>query len=378
MGCASAYYLKKTDNRLKVAIIEMDPTYTRASTPLSDGNIRVQFNIKENILMSLYGLEVLDSFAEDMAVGNQKQDIAFRRQGNLFLVDADGRVVAERGLKLQNELGCQVDWLTPERIEGKYPFLNLEKCVGGTLGYRDGTMDPYAVLIGYKNKAVSLGVEYIKAEVTELLRNKQRISGVRLHSGDVLRSNIVVNTAGAWASRIAQTLGIDLPIEPTKRQVFVLETNTQNDSTLPAIIFPSGLYLIHERGGCFMCGKSLTDDPTGYDDFSWDRQRFTEILWPELVEFVAAFDRLKIVRGWAGLYEVNTLDGNAILGEWLDLNGFFLANGFSGHGFQQCHAVGRYLTELILGLPPSLDLSIFSPKRIIEDKPVFEGRQKLV
>jgi glycine/D-amino acid oxidase-like deaminating enzyme len=98
-----------------------------------------------------------------------------------------------------------------------------------------------------------------------------------------------------------------------------------------------------------------------------------EILWPELAEFVPAFDTLKLVRGWAGLYAVNTLDGNAILGEWPDLKGFFLANGFSGHGLQQAPAVGRYLTELIIGLTPTLDLSIFQPERILENKPLSEG-----
>ena len=91
-----------------------------------------------------------------------------------------------------------------------------------------------------------------------------------------------------------------------------------------------------------------------------------------------AFDRLKINGGWAGLYAVNTFDGNAILGEWPALRGFFLANGFSGHGFQQCHAVGRYISELILGKPPSLDLSIFSPLRILENRPVFENERRII
>ncbi|HEY52481.1 MAG TPA: FAD-binding oxidoreductase, partial [Caldilineae bacterium] len=120
------------------------------------------------------------------------------------------------------------------------------------------------------------------------------------------------------------------------------------------------------------------DDPIGLDDFDWKRQRFIDRLWEDLVDYIPAFDRLKVVSGWAGLYAVNTFDGNAILGEWPDLQGLYLANGFSGHGFQQCHAVGRYLSELILGLPPSLDLSIFSPRRILENRPVFEGESRLV
>ena len=126
-----------------------------------------------------------------------------------------------------------------------------------------------------------------------------------------------------------------------------------------------------------MVGKSLQEDPIGYE-FSWSRERFTEILWPELVEFAPSFDRLKVLRGWAGLYAVNTLDGNAILGEWPELSGYFMANGFSGHGFQQCHAVGRYIAELILEDAPSLDLSIFSPQRILTNEPVYESRRKLI
>jgi len=97
-----------------------------------------------------------------------------------------------------------------------------------------------------------------------------------------------------------------------------------------------------------------------------------------LVDYVPAFDRLKIVSGWSGLYAVNTLDSNAILGGWPGLRGFYLIGGFSGHGFQQCFAVGRYIAELILDRPPTLDLSIFSPQRIIENRPVFESKSRLV
>jgi glycine/D-amino acid oxidase-like deaminating enzyme len=126
-----------------------------------------------------------------------------------------------------------------------------------------------------------------------------------------------------------------------------------------------------------MCGKSLPDDPIGYD-FTWDRGTFIEFLWPELVDFVPSFDRLKVTRGWAGLYAVNTLDQNAILGEWPELKGLFLANGFSGHGLQQVPAVGRYIAELMLGLPPTLDLSVLSPQRVLENKPVLETGRSIV
>jgi glycine/D-amino acid oxidase-like deaminating enzyme len=377
MGCAIAYYLLKADSGLRVALVEMDPTFEYASTTLSDGNMRVQFNLKENILISLYGLEVMDRFANEMAVGDDRPDAAFRQQGNLFLVDESGRGEAERGLALQKRLGCQVDWLEPEEISLHHPLCLPTGCVGATLGHQDGTMDPWTVLNGYKNKAVSMGAQFIQAEVAAVVANKGRVTGVKLSTGERLSAKFVVNSAGAWAPKIANSVGVDLPVQPVKRQVFVIETDVQPAGTLPLLFMPSGLYVIHERESLFMVGKSLPDDPIGYS-FEWEPRLFEELLWPELVENIPAFDRLKVTRGWAGLYAVNSMDGNAILGEWPELAGFFLANGFSGHGFQQCHAVGRYLAEQILEQPLTLDLSIFSPQRILDHKPVFESQRKLI
>jgi FAD-dependent oxidoreductase domain-containing protein 1 len=378
MGCATAYYLLKSDPRLKIAILEMDPSYEKASTPLSDGNTRIQFNIKENILISQYGLEVVARFAEEMAVGDERPDPAFRQQGNLFVLDEMSRDESHEGWILQQSLGCEVHWLTLDEVQEHYPLYNLKDCVAGTFGPQDGTMSPLAVLMGYKKKVISLGVTYLDAEAVEVCRDENRVTGVRLASGEILSSPIVMNAAGAWAPRLAKTANIALPINPTKRQVTIVETNARPEKILPLLFLPSGLYCIHEGEGIFTVGKSFLSDYVGYDDFRWDRTTFETAVWPELVDYIPSFDRLKVLRGWAGLYEVNTLDGNAILGEWPELRGFFLANGFSGHGFQQCHAVGRYIAELILGREPALDLSIFSPARILENKPVFESRRKII
>lgn len=378
MGCATAYYLLKFDSRLKVAILEMDSTYEKASTPLSDGNMRIQFNIKENIQMSQYGLQVMKNFADDMAVQGERQDPIFRQQGNLFILDEASKEEAHQGYQLQKSLGCQVQWLSSEQIQNRYPIYNLKDCVAGTFGSQDGTMSPMAVLTAYRKKAIELGAIYIEAQVTEVLKDGNQIVGVKLSSGEILNSNVVMNAAGAWAPVIAKTVGIDLPIAPTKREVAVLETNYRGEGILPCLFLPTGLYVIHEGEGLFTCGKSFADDVVGYDDFKWDRKRFEELVWSELVEYIPSFDRIKVTRGWAGLYEVNTLDDNAILGEYPLMKGFYLANGFSGHGFQQAHAVGRYTAELILGKAPTLDLSIFSAQRILDNKPVFESHRKII
>ncbi|MCC6298476.1 MAG: FAD-binding oxidoreductase, partial [Anaerolineales bacterium] len=252
MGCAAAYYLLKFNPNLKVAILEKDPTYERASTPLSDGNTRIQFNIKENIQMSQYGLDALKSFAEDMEVDSEKPDVAFRQQGNLFVLDEASKDESHEGMLLQRSLGCDVEWLTPEGVQKCFPLYNLKGCVAGTFGPHDGTMSPMAVLDGYRKKAISLGAKYIQAEVAEVLREENRVAGVKLTSGEILRSDIVMNAAGAWAAPLAKSAGVDLPVVPTKRQVTIVETNYRGEHVLPCLFLPSGLYVIHEGEGLFM------------------------------------------------------------------------------------------------------------------------------
>ncbi|MBT3338694.1 MAG: FAD-binding oxidoreductase [Anaerolineae bacterium] len=377
MGCATAYYLMKKAPQLKVAIIEKDPTYEFNSSVLSDANIRLQFNIKENIQISQYGIEKLKTFADDMAVDGVKPDVAFRHQGNLFMADEAGKASTQKGIATQQSLGCPTEWLEPAQVKEKFSLFEVDQIAGAGWSPVDGTMDANAVLIGYKNKAIALGAEFIKGEVREILKDDGRVTGVRLASGDKMQADFVVNSSGAWTKGLTKTIGVELPVVPIKRHVFVVDTNVEPDVEYPLTVFPSGLYLIQEHANTFLVGKSLDSDPVGID-FAFDRNIFIEELWEELVGFAPVFDQLKITGGWAGLYAVNTFDGNAILGEWPCLKGFMLANGFSGHGFQQCHGVGRYLAELILGETPTIDLSIFSPQRILDNKPVFESEHKLV
>lgn len=372
MGCSIACFLMSAEKNLKVAVVEKDPAYTYASTTLSMANIRIQFSLKENIQISQYAFEFLDRFEEEMEVQGEKPDISFRREGNLFLVDEAGRQTAEKAIDLQKSLGCQIEWWSPEQIRKQYALYNPNGYVGATFGPGDGYLDAYSVLMGFKKKARFLGAEFINDEVVDILVDGHSVAGVKLASGETLRAGAVINCAGAWAAEIALTAGVVLPVEPTQRQVFALDTKVKPQGPLPLTILPSGLYFRTETGDLILLGKSMDDDPVGFN-FAWDRKRFEEILWPELAEFVPAFDTLKVVRGWAGLYAVNTMDENAILGEWPELKGFFLANGFSGHGLQQGPAVGRYLSELILGRAPTLDLSVFGPERILKNKPLSEG-----
>ena len=377
MGLSTAYHLMKADSSLKVMVIEKDLGYEKSSTALSMVNVRIQFSLKENVQISQYASKVLENFEDEMAVDGKKPAIFYRREGNLFLYDEKSEPAARKAFRMQKELGCAIEWWSPKKIKEKYPvYEKLDNIVGGTFGPEDGHIDAYALLMGFKAKATSMGVSIVQDEVVELIKNKERdktgtaIQGVKTASGDTLYSSCVVNCTGAWAARLLKTAGIDLPVDPTKRQVFAVKPEFQLNYPLPLTILPSGFYFRTETGGLLLLGKSMEDDPVGFD-FSWEEERF-ELLWEELYEFAPVFEALKLIKGWSGLYAVNTMDANAILGEWPDLKGLYLANGFSGHGLQQGPAVGRYITELITGEKPSLDLAIFNPARILENNPILE------
>jgi glycine/D-amino acid oxidase-like deaminating enzyme len=304
-----------------------------------------------------------------MTVDDVRPNIAWHREGNLFLVEAQDRKRAESEMAMQKSLGCNVHWWPREKLRRGFTQCNLDNYVGGTFGPDEGTMDPHAVLMGYRAKARSLGAFYITDEVIEITTHKGAVTGVRLASGKALTAKVVLNSAGPWAGPVANTAGVEIPVVPVKRQVFAVDPEYKQDSLPRLTVLPSGLYIARETGGLLLVSKTMDEDPVGFD-FTWEDKRFMEIVWPELAAFIPQLETLKLIRGWAGLYAVNTLDANSILGEWPELKGFYLANGFSGHGFQQAAAVGRHMCELITGREPSMDLTVFGTERILENKPI--------
>jgi FAD-dependent oxidoreductase domain-containing protein 1 len=376
MGWSAAYHLLRLDPALDLAVVEKDPTYRFASTSLGEGNVRTQFNLEENILISQHTMQILETFADDMETARGRPDPSPRHEGNLFLVDREGEEAARRGLETQLALGCVVEWLDAAQIGAEFSALVTEGIVGGTLGRLDGRVDATAMHQGYRNRSLELGAGFIESEVSAVLLGGGRVRGVRTAGGD-LPAGIVLLAAGAWTADLIRPIGVDLPVEPVMRTVYVV-ASTVPTTGLPAVFLPSGAYAIPEGDSTWVSAWSLDTDPVGYDFTPAGRERFTDLVWPELIAHLAAFDRLQIESSWAGLYAVNRMDGNGIIGEWPTIRGLCLATGFSGHGFQQAPAVGRYLAEGILERPHELDLSRLGPQRVIRRQPLFENAGRLI
>lgn len=376
-GWATAHYLNQLDPQLSVSVLEKDPTLARSSTMLCESNMRIQFNLDENILMSKFGMEVVDDFGDLLAVGDERPHADRRQLGNLFLVDEAGRAEALSGMENQLRHGGTVEWLDMSEIASRFPTASSDTYVGGTYGPEDGPVDASGVVAGYRWRARSGGVTQTEATVDSLVVNNGRIRGV-MADGHFHEADVVIVAAGAWSPGLLGSAGITVPVQPVMRTVYVVEGGFRANGPLPATFLPSGAYIYPEAGPGTLMAWSTDADPVGFDFTPAPRSHFYDVIWPEIASNLPALDNLEVVRSWAGLYAQNTLDANAILGEWPTVEGLFVATGFSGHGYQHCHAMGRHLAELVTGTTPSIDLSRFGADRIIRGEPYAENAGRII
>lgn len=356
-----------------VAVVERDSTYAEASTPRSAGAIRQQFSTPENINISKYGVGFLKNIDEFLSVDGEAPDIGFVEDGFLFLASPEGLSVLEQNHAIQRHHGADVALLSPTQLEERFRWLSTEGLAAGSLGLSgEGWFDPFTVLQAFRRKARALGAVYLEDEVVDVKRHGNRATGLTLKDTGEIACGTVVDAAGPRAAAIAAMAGLELPVRPRKRLVFVFQCR-EDIRRCPLVIDSSGLWFRPESGG-FICGISPpADQDPDCLDFEIDYDLFEDTLWPLLAKRVPAFEAVKRTRAWAGHYAYNTLDQNAILGPHPDLPNFLFANGFSGHGVQQSPAVGRAIAEIIaFGTWRTLDLERLSYGRVVRGEPLRE------
>ena len=372
VGSSIAYHLANDGLNGRIAVFEKDPTYEFSSTTLSAGGVREQFSAEVNIRISQYSIDFYEKFDEVMAANGEKAHAGFRQRGYLFLGNEKNWPLIKSHFQLQKSLGAKVELLSMEETLKRIPHLDPEGLVGASFGRRDGYLDPYGTLQGFIKKARSLGVNYVYDEIADILKEGTRVTGVVTRKGERYSAGIIVNAAGPWAAEVGRMAGVNLPVDAVRRMIFVFQPSEIFDYDLPLVIDVSGLYFRHETGKVIMTGMSILDEPPGFN-FKVDNSFFNQTMWPILADRIPVFDRLKLIKGWAGLYEINRLDSNALLGAHPELEGFYMAIGFSGHGFQQAPAVGKAISELIrLGRYETMDVSPLHYNRTFTGRLVIE------
>jgi len=377
MGSSTAYFLAANpDFAGSVLVVERDPTYDSSATSRSMGGIRQQFSTPENIQMSMFGAAFARKAAELLAVDGQSADVSFREQGYLFTATPEGAVTLKQNYDRQRCLGAEVTYLEGEALNRRFPWLNSEDLGAAVFGHaNEGWVDPNTLLQGFRHKAQSLGVGFVRDEVVGFLRDGKRLAGVVLTEGGETGAGVVVNAAGSRAGALCRQLGIELPVWPRKRYVYVFDCR-EDLLSAPLTIDPSGV-TFRPEGKYYLGTVSPPEDEdenSDPDDFEIDYRTFDEVIWPRLAHRVPAFEAIKLVNAWAGHYDYNLFDQNAILGRHPDIEGLIFCNGFSGHGLQQSPAAGRAVAELIVhGTYRSIDLRRFAFERLSAGRPIREA-----
>ena len=375
IGSAVATFLAdRPDFDGRIVVVERDPTFRTSSTTLSAASIRLQFSTPLNIEISRFGVEVIKHLDRYLTVDGDAPEVDFIENGYLFLATDAGIATLEHNHAIQRGLDVAVVLLDRSELGARFPWLHTDDLAGGSLGLADeGWFDAYALLQGFRRRARSLGVEERVGEVVGLERDGDRLVGVGLADGTTIGADWVVNAAGPRAADVAAMVGVELPVRPRKRLVYHVEAPVSLGAA-PLMIDPTGVYLRPE-GPAYIAGFSPRDGAPDPDtlDLAADRAPFESFVWPALAHRVPAFDRLRLLDTWAGHYEVNTLDANAIIGPHPTIANLLFANGFSGHGLQQAPAVGRGLAEWIAtGRFETIDLRPLGFERITRGEPIRE------
>ena len=375
IGSSVAYHLSANpDFTGCVAVVERDPTYAASSSSLSTSAIRQQFATPPNIRMSDYSIGFLRRVEELLGVDGYDAGIGLREPGYLILGAPDQVRAFEARNAAQRACGTNIELLSPAEMRRRHPWLRVDDLGIGSYGSeKEGWFDGPALLQAFKRKARAQGVDYIAGSVVGLdMASPGRIGAVRLEGGGRLASGTVVNAAGPWSGGIGRIAGLDVPVVPRKRCVFVFDSPER----IPhgPFIFDTSGFIFRPEGHLYIFGMTPKAE-SAEDDFSLDVDyaQFDEMIWPALAHRIPGFEQLRMLRAWAGLYEMNTFDHSGIVGRHPEVGNLVLACGFSGHGMMHSPAVGAGASEIIIYREAqSEDLKSFAFERIAANMPIEE------
>jgi glycine/D-amino acid oxidase-like deaminating enzyme len=368
VGSSVGYHLRQDGFAGRIVIVERDHTYARASSNLAMGGIRQQFGSAVNIQMVRYSVAFYRDFDRRMRVGEHDPHASFLQRGYLFLADAGSAPALERRYQIMRERGANVRRLSVDEIRAMLPDLRVDDLLFGLFGPEDGYANPKEVLRGFRAAAGAAGVEYLEDNVIGIERDAGRVRGVTCRTAGRIDTPVIVNAAGPFAAVVGKLAGVDQPVCPMRQHLFRCDLPRHWPYRFPMVIDPGGVHWRHEDPAAagvpdrIVLAKTKFDEPYG-ENFACDTSRWMADFYPDLVRRLPALKDVRLVEGWAGLYEM-TPDHNPMIGEHPSLAGFFMANGFSGHGLMMAPATGKIVSELIrCGRSDTIDVTPLSVAR---------------
>jgi sarcosine oxidase subunit beta len=363
MGCALAYQLAKRD--VDVILLERE-TLGSQSTGKCAGGVRQQFSIEANVRVQRLSVKMLESFENETG-----HPADFRQIGYLFVFTQPQQVEDFRhNMEMWHRVGLtEARWVDPEEAAKMVPVLTIDDVLGCTFCPTDGIASPNDVTSGYAAAARRLGASLREGvEVTGIDVASGHVQGVRTSKGDIA-TRLVFNCAGPWAASIGRMAGLEIPILPYRRHIAVTGPFPALPRTSPMTVdFQTSLYFHPEGDGVLIGMSDRSEPPSFVTDVNWE---FLEKMFEQAARRAPALAGAGVKTAWAGLYE-STPDHQAILGPVAELEGFWCAAGFSGHGFMQAPAAALLVTQMLLDQKSEIDISAFAFERFARGALVTE------
>jgi sarcosine oxidase subunit beta len=360
IGASVAYHLLERRARLRVILIEREADVGMGATSKATGGVRHQFSTEANIRLTLLSYPYFTEAPERVGRG-----VDFVAHGYLFVTGDPATLAASaRSVELQRSLGVQSRILEPGEMHALLPQLVTADLVGGSFCAADGSADPYGLLRAFLAKARGHGLAVRTAEpVVAVVRDGERVTGVRT-SRETYGAAVVVNCAGPHAHEVGALAGIEIPSRPYKRQVLVTEPIAGLPDVFPLVVdLDTGWYLHRQGPSAVLMGGTDRDRVPGFDTtVDWDA---FDAVFAAATRRVPPLAEAKVMRAYAGVRDL-TPDYHGILDEATGARGFYVACGFSGHGFMHAPAIGLVMAELILdGRARSMDIAPLSLARFV-------------
>ena len=366
VGVSTAYHLAAAGAG-SVLLLEREGALGSGSTGRCAGGFRQQFSSAINVRLSLASIPLIVGFSETHGI---PLDVV--QDGYLFLVRDEATWRSYRAAAaMQRSLGAEVHELDAQEAAALAPGIALDGLLGATFGPQDGLADPSGLTQGYATIARRAGAQIRTGVDVQGIRVEHgEVSGVETAAGFVA-SRAVVNAAGPWAAPLAATAGLALPIEPVPRIVVVTGPFAGAPPRRTLVIDAATSFYFHREGGGVLMGMGDPDERSTFD-MAVDQAFIAERLLPTALGVLPALADASIAHSWCGLYEM-TPDRHPILGAVAGLDGLYLANGFSGHGFQHAPIVGQLLAELIVeGRAHTVDVSALGLERFAAGRQIGE------
>jgi len=364
-GTAIGYFLLKHGAK-NVVILERD-FLSAGATGRCGAGIRQQWGSDINCILTQFSSDFFENAEEEL---NYPDSIEFHQGGYMLLVSNEDELIqTKKNISLQNSLGIGSKLLDIDQALEIAPILNKNNIIAAAYHSKDGHLNPFKTTQAFADAFIRLGGKIcINTTVNAIATQNNKVIGIDTSQGHIA-TPCIINAAGGHTNHLSSMIGVDLPLYAERHNILVTEPVEPLLSTM-VMSLSLNFYCQQVPHGSFVMGRSCINQPR--DLRMTADSTFLENMASTITTVMPVLKNLKMLRQWAGLYNMSP-DKHPIYGQVPGVSGFFVAAGFSGHGFMLGPATGQIMAEIVLGLTPTLPWERLGLSRFDNDELILES-----